>query len=125
MKVAPVGVWNKEEHLVLSRGGSASSVVMGGALPADVVDLTTIDNRVAKLKLSRVNFIKMHIEGAERQAPASTCLTLTRFKPRLAIACEHVDDDAHQIARLAHSLAPSTRRSAATAPIRRGVSDRS
>ena len=68
------------------------------------VPLTTIDKIVAELGLPRVDFIKMDIEGAEANALAGARDTLTRFKPRLAIAAEHKPDDEVDIPRAVRSL---------------------
>lgn len=98
--VYPKGVWDKDDFLVLHNSGSSldDSVVMhqgnGSGLK---VPLTTIDKLVAELKLPRVDFIKMDIEGAERQALSGARQTITTHKPRLAIATEHLPDDPEQI----------------------------
>ena len=65
--------------------------------PSVLVPLTTIDKLVAELKLPRVDFIKMDIEGAEVPALAGAHETIARFKPRLAIATEHKPDDEYTI----------------------------
>jgi len=96
--VYPKGVWNKDEFLTLNvddTNFAANSVVMrpDSSHPSIKVPLTTIDELVAELKLPRVDFIKMDIEGAEVPALAGAHETLVRFKPRLAIATEHKPDD--------------------------------
>jgi hypothetical protein len=58
-----------------------------------IVPLTTIDRIVSELELSRVDFIKMDIEGAESNAIRGAAETLERFRPRMAIASYHNDDD--------------------------------
>jgi hypothetical protein len=57
------------------------------------VQLTTIDQLVTDLKLARVDFIKMDIEGAERNALAGARNTILRFKPRIAVGTYHLADD--------------------------------
>ena len=96
--VYPKGVWNKDDTLTLNvddTNFAANSVVMrpDSSHPSVPVPLTTIDKLVAELKLARVDFIKMDIEGAEVPALAGARETITRFKPRLAIATEHKPDD--------------------------------
>jgi len=96
--VYPKGVWNKEDTLMLNvddTNFAANSVVMhpDSSHPSVMVPLTTIDKLVAELNLPRVDFIKMDIEGAEVPALAGAHDTIARFKPRLAIATEHKDDD--------------------------------
>lgn len=100
--VYPKGVWNKEDTLTLNvddTNFAANSVVMhpDSAHPSVQVPLTTIDKLVAELNLPRVDFIKMDIEGAEVPALAGARDTITRFKPRLAIATEHKPDDEYTI----------------------------
>jgi hypothetical protein len=67
------------------------------------VPLTTIDTIVEVLKLPRVDFIKMDIEGAEVPAIVGASLTLRRFRPRLAIATEHKPDDERTIPAAVHA----------------------
>lgn len=101
--IVTVGVWNKFERLPLSGG----SVAMSRGPSADFVQLTTLDNLVAELKLDRVDFVKMDIEGAEKQALEGARHMLTQFKPRLAISSEHSITDAKEIPRLVLSIVPT------------------
>lgn len=96
--VFPKGVWDEDAELTLSVSESnfaANSVVLRpeGSHQDVKVPLTTIDKIVAELRLPRVDFIKMDIEGAEVKAIAGAQATIRRFKPRLAIATEHKPDD--------------------------------
>jgi FkbM family methyltransferase len=100
--VVAKGVWNKEASLTLYD----DSLVEHRAASGTVVPLTTIDKLVTDLKLSRVDFIKMDIEGAEKQALAGGRHTIEQFKPRLAIATEHLPDDAEKIPQVIRSIVP-------------------
>jgi FkbM family methyltransferase len=96
--VYPKGVWDRDDFLTLEVDDdnfAASSVVTRTATmhPSVQVPLTTIDKIVAELKLPRVDFIKMDVEGAEAQALTGARDTITRFKPRMAIAAEHKPED--------------------------------
>jgi FkbM family methyltransferase len=96
--VYPKGVWDKDDSLMLTvddTNFAANTVVMHpeAGHPSVQVPLTTIDKIVAELKLPRVDFIKMDVEGAEVNALHGAADTLKRFKPRLAIATEHRPDD--------------------------------
>jgi FkbM family methyltransferase len=100
--VYPKGVWNKDDSLTLTvddTNFAANTVVMQpeSGHPSVKVPLTTIDKLVAELKLPRVDFIKMDIEGAEVPALAGGRETIARFKPRMAIATEHKPDDEYTI----------------------------
>jgi hypothetical protein len=64
------------------------------------VALTTIDILAAELKLARMDFIKMDIEDAEKQAQRALTGTIRKYARRMAIASEHLPDDAVAIQRL-------------------------
>ena len=94
----PVGLWNQPSELPLNVNGDNSardSFVLdpGARVSTVMVPLRTIDSLVETLALSRVDFIKLDIEGAEKKALAGARQTLNRFHPRLAIAMEHLTDD--------------------------------
>lgn len=90
--VVPKGVWDRNETLALEHSPetpAADRVVAARSGSSDSIDLTTIDDAVARLGLDRLDVIKMDIEGAEVRAIYGARSTLRRFKPRLAIATEH------------------------------------
>jgi hypothetical protein len=58
-----------------------------------MVPMITIDWLVSDLALAKVDFIKMDIEGAEKNALAGSTKVMAHFHPRLAIATEHLPDD--------------------------------
>jgi len=103
------GVWDHDDALTLHVDNSnfaANSVVMHSlaAHAAGTVPLTTIDRIVEELRLPRVDFIKMDVEGAEVRAIGDANETLTRFKPRLAIATEHTPEDERTIPAKVHEV---------------------
>jgi FkbM family methyltransferase len=53
------------------------------------VDQVTIDSLAQELPWPEINFVKMDIEGAEREAVRGAARTLKRFRPRLSIAVYH------------------------------------
>jgi hypothetical protein len=73
------------------------------------VPLTTIDHLVEELKLDRVDFIKMDIEGSEYRALEGARNTIARFHPRLAIAAYHLPTDNQSIPQLVQSIWPGYR----------------
>ncbi|MBK9170960.1 MAG: FkbM family methyltransferase [Bryobacterales bacterium] len=100
--VYPKGVWRETTELVFHEydNSALDSFVMeerkedrGNKVREIRVPVTTIDTIRAELGLDRVDFIKMDIEGAERHALAGAAETLSRDRPRLAIAAENLDDD--------------------------------
>ena len=98
--VVKAGVWDRKTRLSLQidQGNSAahSFVFAYGDPNAEKVagiEVLPLDDIVQDLQLDRVDFIKMDIEGAERQALAGSVDTIARFKPRLAVCSYHMQDD--------------------------------
>ncbi len=97
--VVPKGVYDREGTIAFKQdsGNSAADafVVSTDASQAGLLQLPVvrIDDLVAELKLPRVDFIKMDIEGSERNALAGAAATLAGWRPRLAISAYHRPDD--------------------------------
>jgi len=111
--VVEKGVWDREDVLVLEQPSDnpAHDHIADGqaASPKQesvTVTLTTIDQLVEELKLDRVDFIKMDIEGAEQRALLGAKKTLAKFRPRLAVAAYHLPTDADEIPRIVRSIWP-------------------
>ncbi|MEO8049728.1 MAG: FkbM family methyltransferase [Acidobacteriota bacterium] len=96
------GVWNQETELVL-RG---DSVVLDKQGPPERLPVTTIDHIVSELQLSSVDFIKMDIEGAEKNVLRGGQATLEKFSPIMALSAEHLPDDSVSIPALVSKLIP-------------------
>jgi FkbM family methyltransferase len=112
--VYPKGVWDHDCELVLrtydyQSGGDSVALKFPHSQAGPTVQLTTIDELTSELKLQSVDFIKMDIEGAERQALRGAQQTIARFRPRLAISLEHTPTDAEEIPALIWSLWPFLR----------------
>jgi hypothetical protein len=89
-------VWDYTGRLTLRESSlsSGSSTFIGEAAGRGVeVPVTTIDRLVEELHLSRVDYIKMDIEGSEREALKGARGTLGRFRPRLMLDAYHRPDD--------------------------------
>lgn len=95
--VQPRGAWSSETsmtfHLPRSNSGMGSLVLEEQEARRIQVPLARIDTIVAELGLRRVDFLKLDIEGAEREALAGARETLGRFQPRLSIDAYHLPDD--------------------------------
>jgi FkbM family methyltransferase len=94
----PVGVWNQRGELPLNVDVDNSArdsfvITFRGVTSTVTVPLVTIDSLVNDLALPSVNFIKMDIEGAEKNAITGAANVMARFRPRLAVATEHLSDD--------------------------------
>jgi FkbM family methyltransferase len=107
------GVWDREDVLVLRRdpaNSAADSFLMLRNASHEVkAPLTTIDRAVSELKLDRVDYIKMDIEGAETRALAGARGIIARFHPVLSIAAEHLPTDAVRIPKVVRAAWPGYR----------------
>ncbi|MDP2996923.1 MAG: FkbM family methyltransferase [Bryobacterales bacterium] len=96
--VVAKGVWDKEDFLEMNldpNDATADSFAIRrneGKLKLRL-PLTTIDRVVAELNLPRVDYIKMDIEGAERQAVDGARDTIRKYRPRMALCVYHLRDD--------------------------------
>lgn len=104
----PKGVWDKDDFLTLRvdpKNSAADSFVIQrqGAVDLERVPLTTIDKIVAELKLPRVDYIKLDIEGAEPRALTGAKETLAKYKPRISIAAYHQPDHPKLIPQIIHA----------------------
>ena len=94
-------VWDKEETLTFSyipRCISASRVNQFGKTQSDddeqlTVQAIPLDTFVEKNGITRVDFIKVDIEGAERNMLRGARKILKDFAPKLSICSYHLPDD--------------------------------
>ena len=84
--------------------GAGSRPQAGGAVPAVTIAL---DDFVREHDVPRVDFIKMDIEGSEREALRGAAETIRRFKPKLAISAYHRPDDLLVLPALIREIEPS------------------
>ena len=94
--LVPKAVWSSPGKMSLHVGtenSGMSSLVKNRGGDEVVVDVTTIDDLAAELELPRVDFIKLDIEGAEREALKGAMGTLIKDRPRLLIDSYHRKDD--------------------------------
>lgn len=90
------GVWSSSGTLPLNVGvensGMSSLVTETGGDTLDI-PVTTIDELVADLALERVDYIKLDIEGAEREALEGGFATIRKSHPRILLEAYHRPDD--------------------------------
>jgi FkbM family methyltransferase len=111
--VYPKGAWNKDEMLEMfteSDNELANSFLYGSKRTGIKLPLTTIDQMVEELRLPTVDFIKMDIEGAEREALQGAAGTIRRFHPRMAICVYHIPDDVTVVPELIRTIEPRYQR---------------
>ena len=96
VQLVRAAAWHSTGSLEFEIGNASQTgrVTDSGSSRAVTVRAVTLDDVVDELKLARVDFIKMDIEGAERHALKGARRLLARDKPRLAICIYHAPDDA-------------------------------
>ena len=108
------GVWHEESELefVRSVNNSAANSFIRQANDFSVikkVPVRRLDIILEELGVTRVDFIKMDIEGSERFALQGSKETLQRYGPHLAICSYHLPDDSSAIPEAIEKIRPEYR----------------
>lgn len=106
IEIVPFALWDvPRETLRFTPAGRTTSLALAGASPGSASVLTTtVDEFVAQRGLGRVDFIKLDVEGAEGNVLRGAGDSLARFRPALALAAYHRDDDLIELPQLIDSL---------------------
>lgn len=108
--VVPEGAWDKDDsmdfHIGEANSGTGSLVAKEGSRIIKV-RVRKLDDMLAELGVTKVGFIKMDIEGAERHALAGAALCLKRDRPRLMLDAYHLPDDSVVLPALIKRLDPA------------------
>ncbi len=93
--LVPEAVWSSEGTVSLHMGVSTAQDSLVRSVGGETMDIpaTTIDRLVERLGLDKVDYIKMDIEGAEREALKGALETLRHHRPRLMLDSYHRKDD--------------------------------
>ena len=97
-----MGLGRKTEELSYVSASMSSRIGDGeGDRTAQIVDL---DTYVHEHQIQKVDFIKLDIEGAEYHALQGAMLTISKWKPKLAICMYHKTEDMWELPHLIRSL---------------------
>jgi FkbM family methyltransferase len=110
--LVPKGVWNSVTTLTFSestQNSGMNSFVEQEHGTKMQLPVTTIDSLVEELGLGRVDYIKMDIEGSEREALKGARKTLAKFRPRLMLDTYHRPDDPRVLPALIQEANPAYR----------------
>lgn len=106
VNVVPFGVADVEVRTKISLGSQYVCEAKLAKDGAHEIGLTTLDAFVKSEGLSRIDFIKMDIEGAEFQAIQGARQVLQRFVPKLSIAVYHEYEMADRLRKLILEINP-------------------
>ncbi|MBQ6298000.1 MAG: FkbM family methyltransferase [Selenomonadaceae bacterium] len=98
-----LGLSDKEGEEKYFSWNTGSRKDSNGTFTAKFIDL---DTYVAKKNLSRVDYIKLDIEGAEWEMLKGAAKTITRCKPKMAVSAYHRPEDLWTLATYIKSLRP-------------------
>lgn len=104
LEIIPLALWDKKEKLTFTENVSAPySSGINPPLNRNnfeqefLVEAISIDEYVKENNISKIDFIKMDIEGAETKALIGAKETLIKFRPQLAISIYHSNNDMQDI----------------------------
>ena len=101
IKVIPFGMWKEKGSLGFDQHGGSVSKIDEGL--SDKVEVESIDHICFEEK---VTFIKMDIEGSEKEALEGAVNVIKRDRPRLAICIYHSPEDLYEIPFWIKSIVP-------------------
>lgn len=98
VNVVPEGAWSGpgslEFNIGVANSGTGSLTIAEPGARKIQVKVRPLDEMLRELGASKVDFIKMDIEGAEREALKGAMHTLRTSRPRLMLDSYHLPDDA-------------------------------
>lgn len=97
LHVHPSGLWNQNTTLAFRTHGDISSVegatqIPPGFLFTERIKAVRLDDWAEQSRLSRLDLIKMDIEGAEIEALRGAERALKQFRPHLLVQAYHLRD---------------------------------
>ena len=98
-----MGLWSCKRQLHYNAQGSGSSINAAGGECGNMID---IDTYVRENNIPRVDYIKLDVEGAELEVLKGAFLTVSQFKPKLAISAYHKPNDIYELLKYIRSLRP-------------------
>lgn len=100
VSVIPKGVWKESGELAFFTNGNedASYTAAQGGTASEIVPVVSLDDFFSSQD-SLPFFIKMDIEGAEKEALLGAEKVIRQAKPLLAVACYHKTSDIYELPR--------------------------
>ena len=99
-----MGIWSSDCDIYFNNSlGRGSSIQENGTQKLPVTNIDTL------YQIQKVSYIKIDVEGAEKQALSGGINTLRRDKPKLNIALYHRSEDIFELPLLLHGINPDYR----------------
>lgn len=87
IELYPLASWSSQKVLHFDGGGGRNSSLNKGKRIAHTIDLDTL------LKGEPVTYVKMDVEGADKETLTGMKETMRRYKPKLAVSAYHRTED--------------------------------
>lgn len=102
--LVPKGLWRRNDTLYFRLNGQGTQIVNNATKGTLECPVTSIDAFCRANHLDRVDFIKLDIEGAEKEALLGAVATIAQHKPKLAVSLYHKHEDLYLLPKLIDSI---------------------
>lgn len=113
INVVPLALHNFKGEIEIQKDKEdlrASSLIISRKdCSTEIINTITLDEWVKENKLTKIDFIKADIEGAERYMLQGSKWVLKHFAPKLAISAYHLEDDIEVLSQLIIEANPKYR----------------
>ena len=98
-----MGIWSAAKEMSFNHDDTASAITDNGE---DVVECIDIDTYMLHNNITRLDYLKMDIEGAELEGLKGARSAIARFKPKMAISIYHKASDMWELPAYIKSIRP-------------------
>jgi FkbM family methyltransferase len=111
-KIIPVqaGLSDKDGEIPIfinSTFSGGNSIISNNGVSTEMIKIVSLDTFVSKNNITKIDFIKADIEGAERDMLRGAANVLKKFAPKLAICTYHLPDDREVIEKIILEINPN------------------
>ena len=100
----PKALWSESYQKLPYTSAGPGSSLFSRAEASAFAETISIDDFVEQQKISKIDLIKMDIEGSEKNALMGAVKTIRAFRPKLAISIYHLKDDFIRIPQFLNDL---------------------
>lgn len=96
-------IWKNDTTLYFDNKGGRNSTIGNNGTPLEATCIDTLCNEITP------TYIKMDVEGAEKQALAGGIKTISKYKPKMNIAAYHTFEDLFELMLIVNAINPEYR----------------